>query len=218
MAAAATSGPRDPRRFAPGAPPPRTSARLPAKTAAVEAAAAVVAAPPPRPPEPPTRTSPNRGHGGFVTQAGQGRGRAGLGHYPRLSPRRTPGPHAPARATAPRSPSRSCGPGPTIQAPDLARPHAAASPRAHPGRAAQDRPPPPARRPQTRGRHLGREARAPRLTEFKAKRKEPEIPDMVMMRWSLLSSGTLAFLFLWWEQLRSSLVATLKFIIQYCCL
>lgn len=80
VAAAATSGPKAPRRFAPGAPPPRTSARPPAKAAAVEAAAVVVAAPPPRPPEPPTRTSPNRGRGGFVTQAGQGWTRACLAH------------------------------------------------------------------------------------------------------------------------------------------
>lgn len=105
VAAAATSGPQAPRRFAPGAPPPRTSARPPAKAAAVEAAAEVMAAPPPRPPEPPTRTSPNRGRSGFVTQAGQG----GSGGLPRPLPRspvpqRTPGPHVPARAATPRPP------------------------------------------------------------------------------------------------------------------
>lgn len=98
VAAAATSGPKAPKRFAPGAQPPRTSARPPAKAAAAEAAAVVVAAPPPRPPEPPTRTSPNRGRGGFVTQAGQGWTRACLAHCLR------PWSRVLARAAASRSP------------------------------------------------------------------------------------------------------------------
>lgn len=109
MAAAATSGPQAPRRFAPGAPPPRTSARPPAKAAAVEAAAVMVEAPPPRPQEPPTRTSPNRGRGGFVTQAGQGRRGACLrrGAPPGPTFRPEPPPLGlPAEAAAPALPSR----------------------------------------------------------------------------------------------------------------
>lgn len=104
MAAAATSGPQAPRRFAPGAQPPRTSARPPAKAAAVEAAAVVVEAPPPRPQEPPTRTSPNRGRGGFVTQAGQGRRGACLRRGAPPGPTFRPGPPPlglPAKAAAP---------------------------------------------------------------------------------------------------------------------
>lgn len=107
VAAAARSGPQAPRRSAPGPPPPRTSARPPATAAAEEAAAAVVAAPPPRPPEPPTRTSPNRGRGRFVTQAGPG---------PDGPPRPLPSPAPPRRA--PSSPPR---PGAAASRPPLLR-------------------------------------------------------------------------------------------------
>lgn len=141
VAAAATSGPQEPRRCAPGAPTPRTSTRPPAKTAAVEAPAVmVVAAPPPRPPEPPTRTSPNRGHGRLCYPGRAGPEAGKSGSLPlSLLPRRTPGPHVPARATAPRSPSRSgSGLGPTSQVPDLSRPHGAAFAPAHTSCAVQD--------------------------------------------------------------------------------
>lgn len=148
-----TTGAEALRAGAPAAPYIRPPARPPAEAAAEEvAAAAVVAAPAPRPPEPLHAyiTTQQRGHGRFVTQAGPGR--------------RAPSPAAAAAR------------------PPLLRAALESRPRLRPGLLRWLQPGPAASLalcPATDEPATSAGTKwAPRLTEFKAKRKEPEIPEV----------------------------------------